>query len=82
MAYAKVLSIPEEIVEMTLKTISRLKRAIVKDPNHGIPIVPLFRGRECTNYVLILLLHFTLWVQIVLFDLVCMADCIMYMKTL
>ena len=35
-AYAKILSIPEALVEMTLKKISRLKRAIVDDPKYGI----------------------------------------------
>ena len=46
MAYAKVLKIPEEIVEMTLKTISRFKRAIVKDPNHGIIIANVVAQNE------------------------------------
>ena len=36
MVYAKILSIPEAIVEMTLKNISRRKRAIVDDPKYGI----------------------------------------------
>ena len=35
-AYAKILSIPEALVEMMLKKISRVKRAIVDDPNNGI----------------------------------------------
>ena len=35
-AYAKILSIPEALVEMTLKKISRVKRAIVDDPKYGI----------------------------------------------
>ena len=35
-AFAKILSIPEALVEMTLKKISRLKRAIVDDPKYGI----------------------------------------------
>ena len=36
MAYAKILSIPEALVKMTLKKISRLKRAIADDPKYGI----------------------------------------------
>ena len=46
MAYAKVLSIPETLVEMMLKTISRLKRAIVKDPNHGIIVANVVAQNE------------------------------------
>ena len=46
MAYAKVLSIPETLVEMTLKTMSRLKRAIVKDPGHGIIVANVVAQNE------------------------------------
>ena len=46
MAYAKVLSIPETLVEMMLKTISRLKRAIVKDTERGIIVANVVAQNE------------------------------------